>query len=167
MKQWKLFDKNDDCHKSSIGNRDIYWMYSLSYDELCDMINEWFIGGVMTNKDKDITYIDEIITVKICDEDTFTHLYGRPINPVSIRIVCPTGAKFKTNDKDELLYDMKVQIYSIDDSSYGIWFKEIPMKTLRWLREEIKRHIDTQGVINGEKLLDLCESFGGVDKDYN
>lgn len=95
MKQWKLLDKSDGCHPSNYGTRDIYWLYRLSYEEVCDMINEWFIGGVSTNKTKDIIYIDEIITVKICDEDTISHLYGRPINPVSIRIVCPTGAKFK------------------------------------------------------------------------
>lgn len=167
MKQWKILGKEDNVHPSNYGRRDVYWLYSLAYDKVCEMIDEWFIGEVSKHETKEITYVDEIITVKVCDAETTNSLYRRPINPVTLRIMCPLGAKFKSNERDELLYNMKVHVHSIDDSSYGIWFNEIPMKTMLWLREEVKKYLDSKEVINGEELLNYCESLGGVDKDYN
>lgn len=143
---------------------DFYFTYDLSKKDIGKFLNTWFVGQVATHgKEKFITR-DEMITLKKCDDKTASCLYCRKFNPVSVSIVCPTGAKFKLNEKDEKLYNMVARIHSIDDSSFGIWFNELPLEKLRILRYDIMEFISSLNVINGEQFLERCIEFG-ADKD--
>lgn len=108
------------------------------------------------------------ITKKV-DEETSSHLYNEIYNPISLTIMCPTGARFKQNTNGEDLYQMKAQIYSIDDSSYGIWFYEVPYNELEEIRTNIMKWINTKPIINGDEFLQYCVSVGGDESsiDYN
>jgi hypothetical protein len=152
MQNWKEVFKDKNRH-------DFYVVYDLSQHELKKIKDNWYQDGYMLSPSGEI-YTDNILTVKVCDEETTSRLYGYVYNPVSINITCPIGAKFVKNDKEELLYNMIVSIKSIDDSSFTIWFEQIPLKTLHYIREELKKYIDLQKYINGDKLISYCESLG-------
>ena len=142
--------------------------YEESYSEVKSMINEWFKGEYSVLKNNKIG-TDELVTVKLCDIDTICHLYMYPINPVYIRIMCPTGGKFKQDEKGRDLYVMHVRIDSIDDSSYNIWFEEIPLVSLQYIRGQLIKYIDDLIVISVKDLLDKCVELGASPetKDYN
>ncbi len=144
-----------------------YAIYTeLTMDEIKDA-SEWYLYKNV-GKD-DVIYNQSIIKIMPCDEDTYFHLYRRAYNPVKISIVCPTGAVFKTNDKGDLLYNMICSINSVDDSSYTIWFMQIPYKTLNYIRGELVKYIDELNYINGEELLKKCILLGADEStiDYN
>lgn len=165
-RRWDTFDygrRKKDMQKAT----DLYFIYDLKKSELGKYLNTWFKG--ITSK-----YRDEMITLKKVDKDTAMHLYNREYNPISINILCPTGAKFKQNKNGEDLYEMKAQIHSIDDSSYGIWWsyyygQEYTFQQLENIREQIMKWINNFPIINGEEFLDFCVSLGAAEdsKDYN
>lgn len=102
------------------------------------------------------------------------HLYNRKYNPVSITIMCPMGVKFKKDNSGNYLYEMKAQIRSIDDSSYGIWWyyyenSELPLSEMKDVRNKLMKWVNSQPVLNGEEFLDICVSLGASEgsKDYN
>lgn len=149
---------------------DLYFVYNLHKKQRGDYLNTWFVGiQASDKKDKNIIYTDEMITFKQCDEDTIRHLYQRKYNPVSLDILCPAGAKFTYNKDNEPLYDMKFQVHSIDDSSFGIWWIKKPLKELYAIRDTIMNTISNIPVINGENLLNYCIELGAdeTQKDYN
>lgn len=164
-------DTGKKVHPSNIKLSDVYSMYELSKKELGKYLNTWFVGEVHIAKNGDC-YRDEMWTFKKCDEETARVLYGRKINPISITIMCPTGAKFKFNDKGEKLYEMKAHIWSIDDSQYGIWFynktfeelEQIRLKLMQWLNSYVGNF-----KVDGEEFLERCISLGAdpESKDYN
>lgn len=160
-RKWKTYDKRDDT--------DIYYPYHLSKKQRGEYLNTWFEGQKAGLSKKGIIYRDEMITFKQCDEDTAIHLYHRKFNPVSINIMCPIGAKFNYNASNEPLYNMKFQIHSIDDSSYGIWWDNKSLEELKKIRNQLMIIISWMPVINGELLLNLCIDFGAdkESKDYN
>lgn len=149
-------------HFQKKSRQDFYVVYQLSLKEIHDyktsVLDEWFIYE--KNENKNFLINDSIITVKRCDEETTKGLYGRVYNPLKLKIQCPTGAKFNKDDKGNLLYNMIVTICSIDDGSFTIWFEEIPLKKLYYIREEIKKWVDEKYFINGNELLTYCELLG-------
>lgn len=146
---------------------DLYFVYKLSKKERGEYLNVWFDGTNMYSKDG-LTYRDEIITLKHVDADTANRLYHKEFNPITITILCPTGGKFKYVDK-EPLYNMKVQLHSIDDSQYGVWFEYMKISNLKEIRIKIMEWINQHPIINGEKLLNYSISLGANlnSKDYN
>jgi hypothetical protein len=110
-----------------------------------------------------------MITLKKVDAETANRLYRRKYNPLSITIMCPPGAKFTQNVNKVDLYRMKMQLRSIDDSQFGIWWDDFTLDELIDIRKRLMHWIDIKTVINGEELLDICVEMGAdVDsKDYN
>lgn len=165
IRKWKTYiDSNN--HQYS----DLYFIYNLPKDKIGDYLNVWFDGLKVyskLNKSKHICE-DEIITLKKCDNETATHLYDRKFNPITINILCPAGTEF-IQDNDNILYDMKFQIHSIDDSSYGIWWSNKPFALLENIRTNIMKFINTNTIINGERLLEYCIEQGADEnsKDCN
>ncbi len=150
---------------------DLYFTYDLSKKELGKYLNTWFVGSIDISPSGKI-YRDEMITLKKVDEETI--MYGKKINPITLNIMCPTGAKFKQDENGNDLYEMKAQIHSIDDSSYGIWWynysdTSLPLDELKKIREKIMLWINRQDEVNGEEFLNYCVSLGADEesKDYN
>lgn len=104
---------------------------------------------------------------KVCDKETAGHLYDRPINPVSITIMCPTGAVFQKNENGELLYNMKLHVHSIDDSSYGIWFEKLTLSLLIYIRKCIFEYLNKDYLLNGEDLLNAAINLGANPESKN
>lgn len=151
---------------------DLYFTYDLSKKELGKYLNTWFVGRVVKSPHDDRTIRDEMITLKKVDKDTI--MYGEKINPITLNIMCPTGARFKQDENGNDLYEMKAQIHSIDDSSYGIWWyghssTSLPLNELKSIREKIMLWINRQDEVNGEEFLNYCVSLGAdaESKDYN
>lgn len=171
IKKFNSFDLSESKKWSNGDYVDYYFIYNLDESEIKEYLNIW--TDSLNRKSKDNKVItDEIITLKKCDEDTTSHLHHREYNPVSLRIMCPVGARFRQNDKGEDMYEMKAQIHSIDDMSYGIWWSYyldncLPLHEILAVRDKIKNWIDTKEVLNGEEFLEYCESLGANDRDYN
>lgn len=170
VRKWKTYldsgIKNND-------NTDFYFTYNLKNSELGDYLNTWFTGKSVTSKNEDILR-DEMITLKKVDKESAAHLYGKKYNPISIIIMCPTGAKWKQAINGDYLYEMKAQIHSIDDSSYGIWWtyqdgSALPLNELIEIRKKLMTWINSKIEINGEEFLDYCVTLGASEeqKDYN
>lgn len=115
---------------------------------------------------EDMVFCDEVGTVKRVDDETARHLYMRRYNPLTIRIMCLSGVQIVI-DNDHVMHDMKVQLHSRDDSSYGVWFKNKSLVELREIRTKLISWISTQKILNGEKLVEFCLECGGEDVDYN
>lgn len=159
-----------------------YEIYELNKNSLGRFLNIWFVGRVIKYSDlsknkvkikrgtlTDFVCVDEMWTVKKVDDHTANHLYCRKYNPISITILCPTGAKFPKNEKGEDLYNMKAMVHSIDDSSYGVWFNAVPLETLKQIRLELMKIISLTPIINGDDFITMCLGWG-ADKesiDYN
>jgi hypothetical protein len=145
-----------------------YDIFDLDETELEKYRNVWMVGNSNFDKTNTILHRDEILTVKKVDEITSRHLYCREYNPIGITIMCPVGAKFFKDETGELLYQMKAAIYSIDDSSYGIWFTNKTITELNEIRIQIMNWLDSY-IINGEIFLEVCEYLGGDHDsiDYN
>jgi len=152
-------------------NKDVYEVYyNMNETEVNDRLNKWFIGDNVSNKK--IIISDVLCTFKKMDEETQNRLYYEEVNPITLSIFCPLGAKFLFNDDGEELYEMKCQIHSKDDNSYGIWWCDKNQRTLSQLksiREKIKKYIDENQIINGEDFLRCCIKFGANPDsvDYN
>jgi hypothetical protein len=174
IRKWDTYDFSNRRKKDQRDTSDLYFTYNLKKDELGKYLNTWFTGVVSKSKDESKIYRDEMITLKKVDKETATHLYDRDYNPISINIMCPTGAKFKQDENGNDLYIMKAQLHSIDDSSYGIWWDDqygtgYPLDKLMEIREQLMKWINAHPIINGEKFFDICVSLGAVEetKDYN
>ena len=163
-KQWVI---TPDERYPNYKRCEVYDLYKMNISDVADMMGENYKGAFETLKDGCTVVRDEIIRVVLCDEETTRRLYRIPINPLTVKILCPVGAKFKQDDKGKDLYNMKAQIHSIDDSQYGIWFQDLPFSTLEHIRKLILDYVSENYLINGEDFLTFCELLGGVDKDYN
>lgn len=175
MKYIKLFEEISNV--SNVRNwptlkhyngSDIYFVYDLPKKDLGKYLNTWFKGEFNIGKGG-VIYTDEMITLKKTDDDTSKHLYREEYNPLSIRIMCPSGAKFKKDINGNELYNMKAQIHSIDDSSYGIWWDDVELEELRDIRLQLMAWVNKYSEINGELFLDKCIELGANEesKDYN
>ena len=143
--------------------KDIYEFYKLTLDEVNEIENKWFQFKIDKNKDK--IYNNTLVSLKRCDLET--SMYNYAYNPVSLAIKCPLGAKFKQNDKEQDLYNMRCSICSIDDSSFTIWFEQIPLNQLYFIRSEIQKWIYELNEINGNKFLDYLQTLGANPDTIN
>ena len=168
-----------NCTQKQFPN--IYSVYKLNKRQLGDYLNIWFCKSILRsdlpqNKvkvkrgilDDDFVISDNACTVKSVDEKTALCLYNKRYNPISIKIMCPSGAIFQYSD-GEKLYNMKCQIHSIDDSQFGIYFNNFKIEDLRNKRIQLMEFIDNRKKINGEELLTYCIELGADEKtiDYN
>ena len=87
-------------------------------------------------------------------------LYRRKYNPVSISM---------SNSYEGNLYDMKAQIHSVDDGSFGIWWNNKSIEELKDCRKRLMEWINTSILLNGEEFLEICVGLGADPdtKDYN
>ncbi len=164
-----LGERDGKVHKGSWGHSDVYSIYHLSKKDLGKYLNTWFVGEVVLGKYGD-TLTDEMWTVKRVDKQTADNLYRKNINPIRIAIMCPTGARFKKDESGVITnYQMKAQIYSIDDSSYGVWFGDMKLEDLKKIRPQIMEWINDQDEVNGDEFIDFCLSLGADPDsvDYN
>jgi len=148
---------------------DLYSIYNLNKEEIGKYLNTWYVGELLKSKKGDFIITDEIVTVKKVNEHTSSCLYHKEYNPVTLRILCPTGAKFELDDNGYKLYQMKAQIHSIDDSSYGVWFENKPIEELRLIRIEIMKWLNSQKLLDGDEFINFCVSLGADEEsiDYN
>lgn len=149
-------------------NFDYYYIYNIEKQDRCKYLNVWF-NNVNKSKNKEFITNDNFITLVKVDKESKEHLCGYKFNPLSLTIMCPLGAKFNKDENGNLLYNMKSQIYSIDDSSYGIWWYDVTIDELRKIRLELMNWISSQKNINGELFLNKCVELGAdiETKDYN
>lgn len=168
IRKWDTIDRTHS-HKSNWDSPDLYFVYKLKKEELGKYLNTWFVGRIHKSKDELKVYTDEMITLKKVDTETANNLYRKKYNPLAIRILCPLGARFKQNDNNQDLYNMKAQLYSIDDSQYGIWWNDFTFSELEDIRVNLMKWIDSQSLLNGEEFLDKCVELGADanSKDYN
>lgn len=168
-RRWDIYSQINSC-------TNYYITYHLKKKDLGKYLNTWFIGIVSKSPSKtgNKTYRDERITLKKVDKETARHLYHEKFNPVSVTIMCPTGAKFKQDENGNDLYIMAASIHSIDDSSFGIWWddrygKGYPLQELKEIRLKIMQWINSKPIINGEEFLNYCITLGALEetKDYN
>jgi hypothetical protein len=175
MKYIKLFEEITNLSKIrkwpsyKNGNSDFYFIYKLHKKDLGNYLNTWFVGEMNVLKNNQIA-TDEIVTLIKVDDETSTHLYHKLYNVLSIRIMCPPGAKFTKDKYGNDLYQMKAQIHSIDDSSYGIWWDKLSLEKLKDMREKLMSWVNqNNNKMNGELFLDKCVELGAntESKDYN
>jgi len=164
IRKWPSYPGRED--------RDIYFVYDLSKNERGKYLNVWFQGQKMDQilppnrkrKTEVRNYHEEMITLKKVDKETASHLYNREFNPIAIWI----SSSYRNIGE----FDMKAHMYSIDDSSYGIWWKSPSLEELKSIRSELMKWIDQFGLknpINGEEFLNKCVELGADEstKDYN
>jgi len=160
IRKWPTYPGRSDS--------DYYFIYNLNKDQLGKYLNVWFQGQNVdevkkfNGKSKHVVY-DEVITVKKVDSETSNQLYHKKYNPVSINIMNMYGG-----------FCMKAQIHSIDDSSFGIWWNNIPIDELKVIRLKLMDWVNSStmmrlNALNGEEFLDICVSMGADEesKDYN
>jgi len=114
---------------------------------------------------------DYMWTVKKVDEVTSWSLYQKRYNPISIAILCPTGAEFKVNKGGKMLYNMKATIHSIDDSSFGIWISDNPkpLDELKDIRKKLMEYLNELKIVNGDHFIETAIGLGfeASSVDYN
>lgn len=176
VRKWPTYQHNTDTDK--------YFTYDLSKSEVGKYLNTWFEGNISTKDD--LVYRDEMITLKKVDEETANRLYNKSLNPVSINIllsynkiksiksISDMNKRLKLKGKpllkeDKNVQDMKAQIHSIDDSSYGIWWIGKSLEELREIRIKLMEWVNKQPILNGEDFLDYCIELGADEdqRDYN
>ena len=141
-----------------------YHTYYFTKRQRGDYFNMWFEGCSRKFKNK-VYEVDEMWTLKKVDEKTANHLYLRKINPICIFII-RSYSQFLL-DKNTKLCDMKVHLYSIDDSSYSIWWIGKTKEELGKIRLDIMKWVDTQSILNGEELLQACLKLGANEEQIN
>lgn len=142
-----------------------YFVYDLTRKQRGDYLNVWFPQVDWIDKRGKHYPRNHYWTLKKCDQETSYHLYCRIYNPVSINIM----PAYRYKEPKITPFDMKAQIHSIDDSSYGIWFQDMELSELTEKRLQIMRYVDYVKVINGEEFLKYCLMLGANLKsiDYN
>lgn len=138
-----------------------YFVYALNEEDLVfNWVDQWFRDSTDVT---DPYYAVTVWTVKKVDEQTSWHLYNREYNPFSIRIMndlAPEQGKATS-------YRIKAMMHSIDDSSYGVWFKNLTLEQAEALRDTIAEYISSQLIFNGDAFFKFTESIGGIDFDRN
>lgn len=129
-----------------------YDIYGLNKKELEEYINIWLEGRIIKDKFGNILS-DEMWTVKKVDQPTSFHLYNRIFNPISIKFLCVTD---KQDDKFIIkpnIFNLKAQIHSIDDTSYGMWKYDITMEEAQSLRTMLMKYLNEKKEVNGNDWL--------------
>jgi hypothetical protein len=159
---WK--DSNKNAGKSFDDVTYPYFIYDVKKQDLGKWLNTWFDGSDNRNKDN-IIYRKELWTVKEVDKETASHLYNRKYNPVGLFIFCPTGGE-KSKDFGKF-FNFKAQIFSIDDSSYGMWFNHLPLDKIEELKIKLMKWLDSKSVVNGDEWFEFGKELGADDFDTN
>jgi hypothetical protein len=159
--------KGKDAPKGYEDDTDMYSIYHLSKKDMGKYLNTWFKGGEFLNKKSDIIHRSELWTVKKVDKDTALHLYNQIYNPVSLTIMCLTGGD--KNPNYGKLYNMKAQIHSIDDSSYGVWWNNRELTFLKETQNYIMKWLNSKTILNGEEFIQFCLTLDAEEDsvDYN
>jgi hypothetical protein len=118
-------------------------------------LNKWFYG--IYDKQNNIILIDELWTVKKMDTETSHRLYDININPILLSI----------NYSNTKKYYMICKIYSVDDSSFTIWFINENVNILYTKRYELSIWLDNQKIINGEEFLNKCIELGADESQIS
>lgn len=147
-----------------------YHIYNFTRKKRGDYVNVWFPGEEIQVKKSKKNYLwdyDTLWTIKKVDKKTAGCLYNREWNPVCMSIHRSYSAFLK--DKNSTLCDFRAIIYSIDDSSFAIYWTEMERKDLEPIRLEIMKWIDSQKILNGEEFINYCVSKGANPEtiDYN
>ena len=148
-------------NKTTEGRSDYYFTYKISKKDRGQFLNTWFKGNQFELNS--IIYTDQMITLKKCDKHTSINLYNEEYNPLSISILLNHTIPLKYQ-KGEKSYNMKVQIHSIDDSSYSIWFEDKKYNELVELRNQLMNWVSNKSIISGKDLLDYSIELG-ADSD--
>lgn len=161
IRKWPTNEENNRNYKGDKSS-DMYFTYELPKKDIGKYLNTWFEGEYHVAKNG-VGIRDERITLIKVDEETSSRLYNIDINPLSINIIPSYRTKVKYN------HDMKIQIHSIDDSSFGIWWIDRELDDLNNIRTDLMSWVSNQKIINGENLLDYCVSVGADNnqRDYN
>ena len=141
----------------------MYDLYDkLSEEELLPYLDNWGVHPILD---------DKWYCLKCTDEHTTSRLYYRNMNPVMIfiRPAMKWNKDINKYDYPEGLYDIKAQICSVDDSSYGIWLDSQPKDELIILRDYIMNWVSDQKLLNGDDFINKCVQLGFDPEtiDYN
>jgi len=161
-KKFPTYKETRNIKGSYKDHTDYYFIYDLSKSEIGNYLNTWFPGVNIRNK-KELIY-NEVLTVKKTNKRTSANLYHRNYNPILILMNPATEYKNKSYEKLKDLYNMKAQICSIDDSSYGVWWNKRTLKELKDTRIKLMKQINTYDEVDGDEFLKYCVSIG-ADKD--
>lgn len=147
---------------------DVFNECQIKLNKLNDLLetSPYFIYDIdnqeIINKYLDNWYVDEtdfsirFRAFKEVDENTSYHLYNRIYNPLDIRC-------FYHGYHDEIC--VKVHLWSIDDSSYGMWLNDTDIT-----KEKIKEIIEfifTSSQLSGDELFEIGKTLGFHDFDTN
>lgn len=148
-----------------------YFLYDLNKHDRGKYLNTWFYsdqeGHKVSHKNKEFIYYHGYTTFKQVDETTSQ----RKFNPVIVFIMPDhsyPGCKLQYRN-DELIYSIKAEICSIDDSSYGIWLNDKTFDELKELQTKVMEYVNENSVLNGDEFIKFCISIGFDEDtiDYN
>jgi len=152
-----------------------FFVYRLSKQELGSYLNLWMAAEPIYTTSKShkrrkhrgqntVLVSDSWNTVKKVDAATALNLYGYKYNPISLYLFSLFPYK-----KKDMKYSLKAVIHSVDDSSFGIWWKKDDYDKLSPIRLKVMEWINTQKIINGEEFLKQCILLGADEStiDYN
>lgn len=161
-RKWPTHEETSGRNSRGDNSSDMYFSYDLPKQDIGKYLNTWFEGEYHVAKNG-VGIRDERITLVKVDDDTAYSLYGKDVNPISISRMPSYRTKTKGN------HDMKAQIHSIDDSSFGIWWMDKTLDELDEIRTILMSWISSKKIINGEEFLDYCVSIGADNsqRDYN
>lgn len=143
-----------------------YRVYDLNKRQVGNLLNTWF-PGIDSRDEKGKIFCSELWTVKKVDKASMVHLYNKRYNPISLITMRPVGAKFTNDSNGNVLYNFKATIHSIDDSSYGMWWKGVTLLKIEVLRNSLMRWMELHKEISGEEWFSIGGSLGAVDFDTN
>jgi hypothetical protein len=136
---------------------DEYFVYRTSEEDLVfNWCDKWFSDVETTISPR---YFERVWSVKYVDEETATHLYDNRYNPFSICI--------SSQYKRETHFAVKAMIHSIDDSSFGVWFKDLSLEDAKEIRDKVAAWLDTKKTLNGKEFFAYCKEIGATDFDTN
>ena len=158
----------DDCQIEMIGESaypiniskknfptDQYFVYRLSKKDLGNWLNVWFPGRKVLNKNGDISY-DEVWTVKKVDKKTSINLYNQKYNPIGLLTIATNSG-----------YNFKAQIFSIDDSSYSMWWKNISLSEAENLKIKLMKWVNSKDIISGSEWFKYGETLNCGEFSYD
>ena len=141
-----LGERLANCTRAERISFDNFHIYSEPDGKKEQYLNKWYIqihkSGVLS----------QMLTYKRVSEASKRCLYNEEINAVRILI--------SRYDNKTLL---KVMIDSIDDSSFGMWHKDITESILN----DILTWVHSQKIIDGEEMFKYGKTLGFGNFDYN
>lgn len=140
-------------------------LYDLTKDDSCNreyppsLFNKWFFHEEHQNK-QDL--FENYCTLVQVDEQTYYNLYRRIFNPINIHLYGGIG---KFHNKN-LIGVMTVYLKSIDDTSYGCMFENIPRDKFEEIFEKIDEYIKSKTYINCFDFVNFLIGLGGTENSW-